>query len=468
MWHKQSIEISGNYKCTYNNDNVRKNISSKNCKICTNYIDFMDAVQSLRLKIAKRLKNDKNYMFHYFYIIDIANNELILISHNESRKFSKVEIVYKFETKEIASLFHTFIKFNCIGTVVNTASSLNCKASYYKFNTAMHDNNIEIILNYYIMKLLLCVTVIKSRGEKLYFTYEKKKKSGGYRTIVVPHEEYKAVLRELDEMLQLKLGHINNKFQVAYKKGKSIFDNALPHMNNKYTCCIDLHDFYGSCRKKLVYDALSFMCNTKIPNDASYSLFIDTLLRDNALFMGNPCSGTIANYIISKAVAKMYVICKNIGISLTVYADDITFSSDRPLSKQFCIDIWNTAFTDCGLHDYFTLSLNKCHCASNNMRDITGVKINHLNQITINRHMYNDIKVSLHQMSYDKNTKLSKSRLRGNLAYMYAIDRSGKFVKLLNTYKDTIIKNNIFSEETFNKLLTSNNLKIEEVNALCE
>lgn len=440
------ITKNNSSKYIYTYDNKQVNVRDYHCVRCNNYIDFMNAIQKLRINIHR-----KNIEMQYSQIIDGDDNKLLLFITNKNKCELKIE--YRFETSMITTLFYNI----CRNITSNTCTQSNT-TYYVKNDVASRNNYMEIGVNYYIMYLLLCTTILKSRGEKLYFTYNKKKKSGGYRTIVVPQEEYKAVLREIDKMLQLKLGSVNNKFQVAYKKGKSIFDNALPHANNNYTCCIDLHDFYGSCKRKLVYDALKFMKSDR--RDNGYELFIDALLRNDALFMGNPCSGTIANYIISKAVAKMYVICKKTDIALTVYADDITFSSTKPLSKKYCIDVWNKAFKDCGIDKYFTLSEHKCHCASNKLREITGVRLNHLNQITVKRKMYNYIKIALHRLQQNKDIEMPKSMLRGNLSYMYSIDRSGKFIRLLTEYRDVIINNNIFKEETVNKLLDGSIIKL--------
>lgn len=69
-----------------------------------------------------------------------------------------------------------------------------------------------------------------------------KKSDGSKRLIQAPVRELKGlqawVLRNILDKLT------TSPYATAYRKNKSILDNATPHQNNRYFICIDLEDFF--------------------------------------------------------------------------------------------------------------------------------------------------------------------------------------------------------------------------------
>ena len=123
----------------------------------------------------------------------------------------------------------------------------------------------------------------------------------------------------------------------------------------------------------------------------------------------------------------------------------MTFSSDKFLAKEFILDIFNRAFTKYDMENDFTLSLHKCFGVSNSKRSITGVAINNDNKITCHRYIYQNIRQTLHQLSYDDTSHFSYNKLKGQISFMSMIDESGKLKTLLTKYKNTVLKYNLVS-----------------------
>lgn len=478
-WKDLEFQEKDNNLVCLDNDYEITMTKAKNYKYVTTAREFLNIINKFRVALAMLTKNTsetKHDRIYYYVIVDSTKKEISIVFDSlfhdsvydenlyeslfkNDKKTPMLLVTYKYESANIPA-------FICNEMSYDYSAYFDENFDYDHIclkGTCYQGNFFNIITNYYILDLALTVYELKDKNISLYTTFQKKKKSGGYRTIIAPNESYKYSLRLLNNILGKKFDYINDHFQVAYKKKKSIFDNTLAHKNNKYMYKIDLHDFYGSCKSELVETILKiFVANNKQENfvesqiTPGFRVFLNDLLVDDKLFMGNPASGCIANRIIAKPVAMIYAKCKAMGIAFTVYADDMTFSSNKKLHKDFILSMFKEAFTKCNMSDYFTLSENKCYGCSNNRREVTGLVINHKDQITVKRSLYNNCKVTLHQMKYNKPTKLKPSTLRGNLSFMYANDTSGKFYKLMTEYKDVIISNHIFSEETWNKLANNN------------
>jgi hypothetical protein len=300
--------------------------------------------------------------------------------------------------------------------------------------------------------VILTAAAIRSRGEALYREFKIKSKNGKIRDIVAPHDEIKVELQRLNGVLQHVFDKINADFQVAYKKGKSIADNAEIHRNNKFVYNVDLKDFYPSCKKDLVDRYISFFFRNNFNGDVTKEIFLDIVLKNGGLFIGSPISGTLANVIISKPVNYMKNIAKGFGMEFSVYADDMTFSSDRFISRKLVEGAFNVAFSKYNLDSYFKLNEKKFHGMSNNRRRVTGVTINHDDQPTVARGFYRDLRVKIHKLSLGETTGINIQKLRGRIAFASMVDESGKIYRLLKKFDKTVAQFSLASDEKIAEL----------------
>ena len=381
------------------------------------------------------------YFRKIFSKVEVVNNGSSL-SIDLLDKKEKYEYIY--ENDSIKDFFSNWLS---IGTV-------------YKL-VVDSSNNYQIFICSALQELLLNAETKKYKNEEIVHKFYIPKKSGGQREIIAPCDEIKKPLQKINKILQSVYDIKNEDFQVAYKKGKNVINNAEMHVNNERVFKIDLKDFFPSCKKNYVVDKISFLFRNTIPNkNFVMDKFLETILYNDGLYIGNPVSGTLANAIIANPVKYLKNICKKTGMEFSVYADDMTFSSNKFIVKQYIIDIFNTAFSQFHMEKDFILNSKKCYGLSKNNRFVTGVVINSSNIMTCKRIKYLRIRQTLHQLHFgDESHLIDPSQLstsdnkkfwtwnqfKGNIAYAMMVDKSGKIINILKKYKDEVKKYNILS-----------------------
>jgi len=162
-----------------------------------------------------------------------------------------------------------------------------------------------------------------------YKSYQIRKKSGGFRTIHHPSRRLKAIQTWI-------LRNILSSFPVhdaavAYRKGKSTFDNASVHASARFLLRLDLEAFFPSI---VVDDFRRYVETYRTLFDGwtaeDYRCVSGLLFRAGQLTIGAPTSPTLSNILcagIDVAIAEMSRIKK---IRYTRYADDLFFSGDTP------------------------------------------------------------------------------------------------------------------------------------------
>jgi retron-type reverse transcriptase len=177
-----------------------------------------------------------------------------------------------------------------------------------------------------------------------YATFTIKKKSGAERTIHAPLKGLKELQKALSIILQFV--HQPHSAATGFVLGKSIVDNAKPHIGQIYVYNLDLKDFFPSIDKSRVWGRLlvaPFNLNTtderkKIANMIAglscTPMEVERLIDNewikvtkSVIPQGAPTSPTLTNAICEKMDVRMSGVAKRFGLNYTRYADDITFSS---------------------------------------------------------------------------------------------------------------------------------------------
>lgn len=151
----------------------------------------------------------------------------------------------------------------------------------------------------------------------------KKKKTGGYRTILAPTQELKSFQYEVLEELKAFEETIHPK-ATAFVSGLSVLDNANHHLNKKVVVNIDLKDFFPSISKERVeslFRSLGF-------SDEKVKNFTEITTFEGKLPQGAPTSPFIANLICKDLDYLLDEFSTGKGFSYTRYADDLSFSSN--------------------------------------------------------------------------------------------------------------------------------------------
>ena len=306
-------------------------------------------------------------------------------------------------------------------------------------------------------------------GDPMYEHFSKRT-PGKVRDIWAPRPDVKEALRHLLKPLAAAYDpHRRSRTskQFAYVRGKSIVDNARPHAGNNWMVKCDIEGFFDHCTWPAVRRYVSFVTPTGGPSCMSSedSSALKPMLinpETGGLYQGSPVSGAISNAILAPAVRYLENILNRRyvyggaddrteregapagerRVALTVYADDITVSANFELKPRDMRSIASTVdwvFADRGMP--FRLKPSKTRLVRRNGRLVTGVRINHLDQMTVPRKRYRFLKTALEHAAHGKpvtNPATGRSmpdhELKGHLAFALMVDDSGKVRRLVGRY----------------------------------
>lgn len=180
-------------------------------------------------------------------------------------------------------------------------------------------------------------------------------KKGKPRLIEPPHEELKTIQKRIKRML----GQImvpDNVFSGI--KGRSYADNAVMHTgeNRRNLFKIDLTAFFPSINRETVYrffyedlccspDIAEILTNfTTIDLEKTQVICLDEIYSflnskgvtcKNHLISGAPTSQIMSYLVNHQMFDEMQKVADNNDAVMTVYVDDVTFSSENRISRNF-------------------------------------------------------------------------------------------------------------------------------------
>ena len=167
----------------------------------------------------------------------------------------------------------------------------------------------------------------KKKGFRLndfYKVFEIKKKSGGKRVIAAPAIS----LKTLQTALLRLLGEEEVSFvSTGFRKGKSIKDNAIPHVNKKIVVNIDIKEFFSSTTFNQIVNLTKKFKTFNLSENAA-NLFSEICCYKGTLPTGAPTSPILSNLILKEFDFIILSFCKKNKITYTRYADDLTFSGN--------------------------------------------------------------------------------------------------------------------------------------------
>ena len=180
-------------------------------------------------------------------------------------------------------------------------------------------------------------------------------KSGKPRLIEPPHDELKIIQKQIKNCLG-RIAVPDNVFSGI--KGRSYADNARLHVGNnrRNLYKIDLTAFFPSITRDTVYRFFTkdLLCSpdvaqlltdlTTIDLEKSSAKNIDEIYEFlkgknvssyNHLISGAPTSQILSYLVNHRMFDEMQKFADDNGITMTVYVDDVTFSSENRISKDF-------------------------------------------------------------------------------------------------------------------------------------
>jgi len=220
------------------------------------------------------------------------------------------------------------------------------------------------------------------------------KKHGGEREICAPNKDLKLIQRRLATLLQdcvdeinAARGHIEDgkRFGIAhgFKRKHTIMTNGRAHVTRRFVFNADLHDFFGTINFGRVRGFFLKDRNFSLQPEVATTI-AQIACHENKLPQGSPCSPIISNLITHLLDIRLARIAAKHGVTYTRYADDLSFSTNKP---TFPVEIaspvnshgWvpgpelDSVVTECG----FSFNPSKTRLQYRDSRqEVTGLTVN--------------------------------------------------------------------------------------------
>jgi RNA-directed DNA polymerase len=160
-----------------------------------------------------------------------------------------------------------------------------------------------------------------------YSTFEIAKRSGGTRKISSPA----VPLRDIQRRLARVLADVYRPRSCVhgFTRGMSIVSNARSHARRRHILNVDLQGFFAAInfgRVRGVLMAKPFQFHPSIATTIAR-----LACRDDQLPQGAPTSPILANMVCMRLDGELMRLAEQLGCRYTRYADDLTFSTNRPI-----------------------------------------------------------------------------------------------------------------------------------------
>ena len=257
------------------------------------------------------------------------------------------------------------------------------------------------------------------RNDKFYRRFDIPKKAGGSRTICSPSREMKAVqawiLRNILEPLTV------DQAATAFRRGRRLLDNALPHQHNRFFLCLDLEDFFPSIPYAKVYNV--FRTCGYGPHMAHVLARLCTC--EDKLPQGGVTSPALSNIVCIRLDRRITSFVGKRNVAYTRYADDLTFSSMSPNRLSSIVPTIRHIVEDEG----FTLNGAKARRMGPRQQcRITGLVVSDA-QVGVGRGRKRALRAAIHsvllqpQDADDREHRIA--HVRGWLAFLKSVDKRG-------------------------------------------
>ena len=164
---------------------------------------------------------------------------------------------------------------------------------------------------------------MRNRG---YVKFPVEKKDGSKRWIHAPHYIVKSaqqtVLKNTPSPSVIQNDH---EVITGFVPGRSILDNARPHVGKHVVLSVDLKNFFPSIAPRQVKEAFGLFGPEEV------KLITTSKLR---LPQGAPTSPMIANWVCVEGDSLLVEYCNEHKLTYTRYADDLTFSAIRDIPQD--------------------------------------------------------------------------------------------------------------------------------------
>ncbi len=303
-----------------------------------------------------------------------------------------------------------------------------------------------------------------------------------YRMLININEKwFKKALKKINKLLSQSLiekNKSNINYPISYLhsslKKRSYTTNVSSHKSHKYLLAIDIQNFYPSISCKKVFNFFKY--DLDLDNDIAeiYTTLCTCPLDDPSVgtfqygigqgLATSPILAFLSNYRMFEYINELALKNK---IRMTVYVDDIVFSSDKPINQDFI----NSLF---GIIKRNGLKIKKSKIKtfdSKQDKKVTGLCITKDGKIRVPRSKHEEIKV---QYDYLSKKVLSIRNIndyfdfynlflkfKGNVQFVLLVEERAttKHINFINSYKDFFIYG--VKKKFKNKVYTKENIDVD-------
>ena len=246
------------------------------------------------------------------------------------------------------------------------------------------------------------------------------KRTGGYRVIHHPSRRLKALQRWL-------LQNVIDSFPVhpsavAYRHGKSIWDNARVHAKSRYLLRMDLKDFFHSISERDIRNYISHHAGLFISwSVPDIDAFCGLVCRRQILTIGAPTSPALSNAICHDLDVSLHALCETMGVKYTRYADDLFFSTLEQNVLAIVEKEVRNIIPSLPVPQKLSVNTTKTrHSSKKGARHVTGIVLGSDGLPPIGRAFKRRIRALIHK--YASLNGASRASLAGMIAYAEGFD----------------------------------------------
>lgn len=265
---------------------------------------------------------------------------------------------------------------------------------------------------------------IIATASRRYRSYHIPKRNGGLRLISQPSRKVKELQRSLCRLLLNRLPV--HDAAMAYRVGRSIYDNASVHSTSRFVLKMDLMNFFPSLRWPDLATRLHEI-NVVLDPDDQWVLRKLIFLRSEGdepefLSIGAPSSPVVSNALMYPLDSAICKFCDGVGVRYTRYADDLTFSTSeadvlRVVERRVTTVIHESRSP--------TLRVNAgktVHTSLKRGRRITGMVLANSGRVGVGRDVRRTIRAMTCRFKHGTLGSKETVSLRGWIAYLSAVD----------------------------------------------
>ena len=223
------------------------------------------------------------------------------------------------------------------------------------------------------------------------------KKRGGVRKIEAPEPRLMQVQQTLNHGLQSLyrcnpdpsvFGFVINDDKIT--TASPIVQNAFPHVGKPYVLNIDLKDFFPSIRAHRVKEL--FLSDRFRFNEHTATVLTLLTTYQGYLPQGAPTSPMITNFICASMDEEMRKLSSEQGWTYTRYADDLTFSANKPF-----LDVAMNQIRSIVESNRFVINEKKIRQKGLGRRqEVTGIVVN--TKANVKRNYIRQVRAMLHDL----------------------------------------------------------------------